>query len=229
MEYYNNKVNFNRGTNKNRNTTFTTINICTMRLYFTFFFLSFGLFLHAQEEILLMNGKQYKGIAIDTSGVKIIFNKMSVNNKIKTKSFFRDEVFSINYGLEEVVFFYPNMYFVDDYTIENMRMVVNGRKDARYHFKTKWVMPVGFVVGAASAVLMQGSIFTLLVPIAYTGIVQIPLVKIQKESISSPEFIGNGFYAEGYNRTARMKRTKQALLSSFVGILSGFLAYELTQ
>ncbi len=184
---------------------------------------------NSQEEILLMNGKNFKGMAIDTAGVKVIFNIIKDNNKIKTKSFYRDEVFSINFDLQEKVFFYPDLYYFEEYTIDNMRMLVNGRKDALYQFKTKWVLPVGFAVGAASAILMEGSIFTLLVPIAYTGIVQIPLIKIQKESISSPDFIGNGFYAEGYNRTARMKRTKHALLSSVVGVLSGLLVYELVQ
>lgn len=200
-----------------------------MRFFFFFLFMWIALLSNSQEEILLMNGKNFKGMAIDTAGVKVIFNIIKDNNKIKTKSFYRDEVFSINFDLQEKVFFYPDLYYFEEYTIDNMRMLVNGRKDALYQFKTKWVLPVGFAVGAASAILMEGSIFTLLVPIAYTGIVQIPLIKIQKESISSPDFIGNGFYAEGYNRTARMKRTKHALLSSVVGVLSGLLVYELVQ
>lgn len=200
-----------------------------MRLFLLFLFISIGILSNAQEEILLMNGKQYKGTVLDTSGVEVIFNITKANNKVKTKSFYHDEVFSINYDLQEKVFFFPDIYYFDEYTIDNMRMVVNGRKDAYYQFKTKWVLPVGFAVGAASAILMEGSIFTLLVPIAYTGIVQIPLIKIQKESISSPDFIGNNFYAEGYNRSARMKRTKHALLSSVVGVLSGLLVYELVQ
>lgn len=200
-----------------------------MRFFFFFLFMWIALLSNSQEEILLMNGKNFKGMAIDTAGVKVIFNIIKDNNKIKTKSFYRDEVFSINFDLQEKVFFSPDLYYFEEYTIDNMRMLVNGRKDALYQFKTKWVLPVGFAVGAASAILMEGSIFTLLVPIAYTGIVQIPLIKIQKESISSPDFIGNGFYAEGYNRTARMKRTKHALLSSVVGVLSGLLVYELVQ
>jgi len=191
--------------------------------------MSIGFLSNAQEEILLMNGKHFKGMALDTAGVKVIFNKINANNKVKTKSFYRDEVFSINYDLQEKVFFSPDVYYFEEYTIDNMRMVVNGRKDALYQFKTKWVLPVGFAVGAASAIFMKGSIFTLLVPIAYTGVVQIPLIKIQKESISSPDFIGNGFYAEGYNRTARMKRTKHALLSSAVGVLSGLIVYEIAK
>ena len=191
--------------------------------------MSIGFLSNAQEEILLMNGKHFKGMGLDTARVKVIFNKINANNKVKTKSFYRDEVFSINYDLQEKVFFSPDVYYFEEYTIDNMRMVVNGRKDALYQFKTKWVLPVGFAVGAASAIFMKGSIFTLLVPIAYTGVVQIPLIKIQKESISSPDFIGNGFYAEGYNRTARMKRTKHALLSSAVGVLSGLIVYEIAK
>ena len=183
-----------------------------------------------QEELLLMSGKRFVGQAIDTSDFKLIFNVEKRSLKFKTKSFFNDEVFSITYKDEiDTVFFHPSLYYVDDYTIENMRLVVLGKRDARYNYKTKWVIPTGIVVGAASALLMKGSVFVLLVPIAYTGIVQIPLVKIQKKSIASPEFIGNEFYAEGYNRTARGKRTKHALLSSIVGVVAGMLLYEVTK
>lgn len=200
-----------------------------MRILFFLFFLLASMQLSAQEEeILLMNGKRFMGSAIDTAGYKIIFDKYKGLNRKKTKSYYRDEVFSISYlNIEEKVFFYPNPYFFDEYNIENMRYVVYGRRDAREQYKTKWVMPVGFVIGAASALLMDGSVFVLLVPVVYTGIVQIPLVKIQKESIASPDFVGNGFYAEGYDKSARIKRTKHALLSSATGLLAGLLVNEL--
>lgn len=181
-----------------------------------------------EEEILLMNGKRFMGTAIDTAGYKIIFDAYKGVNRKKTKSYYRDEVFSISYlNIEEKVFFYPNPFFYDEYSIENMRYVVYGRRDAREQFKTRWVLPVGFVVGAASALLTDGSVFVLLVPVVYTGIVQIPLVKIQKESIASPDFVGNGFYAEGYDKSARIKRSKHALMSSVSGLLAGLLVNEL--
>lgn len=187
-----------------------------------------SLAIKAQEEILLLNGKQFSGHAIDTTGLKIIFEKTKSNNKLKTKSFYRDEVFSITYDEEEKVFFYPDLFFDDEYTVDNTRMLVNGRRDARYKYKTKWVIPTGIVVGAASAILMKGSVFSLLVPIVYTGIVQIPIVKVQEKSIASNAFIGNEFYKEGYNREARSKRTKQSLIWSFSGVLAGLLVYQLS-
>lgn len=184
----------------------------------------------SQDTLLLMNGKQFVGSAVDTSDIQIKFNINKTSNKIKLKKVYRDQVFSISYkdGMEKV-FFYPDMFFVDDYTVANMRSVVIGKRDARNAFKTKWVIPVGFAACAASAFLMKSSFFVVLLPIAYTGIVQIPIVKIQKPSISSTAFIGNEFYVEGYNKSARAKRTKHALLSSISGVLAGVLLYELTK
>jgi hypothetical protein len=184
--------------------------------------------INAQEQLLLLNGKVFTGNAIDTTGLKVVFERINSSNKNKMMSYYRDEVFSIQYTNDEKVFFFPSEFYDEDYTIENMRMVVYGKRDARYHFKTKWVLPTGAAVGFLSAYFSKGSVFTLFVPLLYTGIVQIPVVKIQKESISSVDFIGNEFYKEGYNRLARSKRTKHALVSSICGVLAGLLTYELT-
>jgi hypothetical protein len=201
-----------------------------MRLLIIVIFSLSALVVKSQDRILLMNGKQFYGVSLDTSGVKIQFNIEKKQDKYKLKSVYRDEVFSIHFpdSLEKV-FFYPDMYFVDEYGIDNMRMVVMGRKDARYQFKTKWVIPLGLGVSAVSAYFMKGSVYTLFIPILYTGLIQIPVVKIQKESISSPNFIGNEFYAEGYDKSARSKRTKHALFSSILGTAVGLLIYGATK
>lgn len=190
------------------------------------FICSFSL-LHAQDELLLMNGKRYEGTAIDTTGLKVLFEINKSENKKKVKSYYHDEIFSIDFNSTEKILYEPSTYFEDSYSKETMRFLVNGKSDARYHYKTKWVIPTGLVVGAGSALLMKGNIFTLLVPIVYTGIVQIPIVRVQPKSISSPEFLGNDFYKEGYNHMARTKRTKHALLSSLAGVVVGILVYEL--
>jgi hypothetical protein len=175
----------------------------------------------------LLNGKQFRGNSIDTTGLKVLFEINKSAEKSKLKSFYRDELFSLTSNGNENVFFVSDPFYPEDYSVPDMRMVVYGKSDARYHYKTKWVIPTGLLVGAASAFLMEGSVFILLVPIAYTGIVQIPIVKIQKKSIASPAFIGNEYYKEGYNRSARSKRTMHALISSFAGIITGMLIYEI--
>ncbi len=202
----------------------------TMRLTLLALFLLITLLTNAQDQLLVLNGKQYDGVSLDTSGVKIQFDIAKKNGNFKSKFVYRDEVYSITYSdTTEKVFFFPDLYFIDDYTIDNMKLVVMGKKDARYNFKTKWVIPLGIGIGALSAYFMEGSIYTLFIPIAYTGLIQIPIVKIQKESISSPDFIGNEFYLEGYDRKARSKRTKHALISSVVGVAAGLLIYGATK
>lgn len=200
-----------------------------IRMRSLIFLLFLGLFhnVNGQDTLLLMNGKQFVGSAIDTSDIQIKFNLDKKAGKVKLKKFYRDQVFSIRYAnANEKIFFYPEIYYVDDYTVENMRAVVCGKKDARYGFKTKWILPVGFAACAASTILMKNSVFVLLLPVVYTGIVQIPIVKIQKPSITNETFIGNEFYKEGYNKSARSKRTRHALISGVVGVLTGILVYE---
>jgi len=201
-----------------------------MRLSFLLFILMLSNSLSAQDELLLMNGKKFKGLAIDTTSTKLAIQLDHKKDKKKIKSFYRDEVFSIRFkdSGEQVYFQYDPLY-ENSYTIDQMRLVVAGKSDALYRYKTKWIIPTGLVVGAASAYFLEGSVFTLIVPIIYTGLVQIPVVKIQKESITSNAFIGDEFYLEGYNRSARLKRTKQALLSSLVGVIAGFAIYEISQ
>ena len=193
-----------------------------------FLFIS-SLCIKGQDELLLLNGKRYSGSSIDTTGLKVLFEMQKSEKKKKIKGFYKDEVFSVTLNETESVIFSPDPFFPEDYSVEDMRMVVYGKRDARYLFKTKWVIPTGIVVGAASAILMEGSVFSLLVPIVYTGLVQIPVVKIQSKTIASPDFIGNDFYKEGYNRSARTKRTKHALLSSAAGVIAGLLVVGLSQ
>jgi hypothetical protein len=200
-----------------------------MRLLLVSLFLCSFSILNAQDEILLMNGKKFTGSSIDTTGLKVLFEINKSEKKQKMKAFYKDEVFSIDLNGTEKIFYEPSIYFEDSYSVQSMHSLVNGTSDARYHYKTKWVIPTGLVVGAGSALLMKGSIFILLVPIVYTGIVQIPIVKVQPQSISSKEFIGDEFYKEGYNHMARTKRTKHALLSSIGGVVAGILVYELTK
>ena len=183
----------------------------------------------SQETLILLNGKQYYGTTLDTAGLKINFNIYRPGKKGKEKSFYRDQVFSINYESgEEHIFYYPDMYFVDEYTIDNMRFEVFGRMDGRSGYKTKWVYPVGLVTGLLAGYFSKGAALSVLVPIIYVGVVQIPIVKIQHETISNPDFVGNEFYAGGYDRSARMKRTTHALISGFVGLAAGILLYDVT-
>lgn len=200
-----------------------------MRFVVIVFFLCINFYVKGQDSLILLNGKSYSGITLDTAGIKIKFNLYRPGKKPKLKTFYRDQVFSITNDLgKEYVFYYPNFYIVDDYTVDNMRLEIYGRIDGRKGYKTKWVFPVGIATGFLSGYLMEGSVLSAVFPVAYVGIVQIPIVKIQHESISNPDFIGNDFYAGGYNRSARMKRTTNALISGFVGLAAGIFVYGVT-
>ena len=199
--------------------------------YFIFITLIlFSFLLKGQETLLLLNGKQFSGATLDTAGLKINFNIYRPGKKVKQKSFYRDQVFSITNELgEEHVFYYPDMYFVNEYSIEDMRFDISGRIDARNEFKTKWVYPVGIASGFLAGFFSKGSALSALVPVVYIGVVQIPIVKIQHESISNPDFVGNEYYAGGYDQSARMKRTKHAIISGFAGLIAGIFIYEVTK
>ncbi len=193
-------------------------------------FLLGNLYVNSQDTLILLNGKQYIGTTLDTAGLKINFNIYRPGKKVKLKSFYRDQVFSINSESgKEHVFYYPDMYFVDDYTVDNMRFEIYGRMDGRSGYKTKWVYPVGFATGLLAGYFSKGSALSVLIPIIYVGVVQIPIVKIQHETISNPDFVGNEYYSGGYDRSARMKRTTHAIISGFAGLAAGILLYEVTK
>lgn len=186
-------------------------------------------YLKGQETLLLLNGKQYSGVTLDTAGLRINFDIYRPGKKVKHKSFYRDQVFSItNESGAEHVFYYPDKFFVNEYSVENMRLDISGRIDGRNGFKTKWVYPVGIATGFLAGFFSKGSALSALVPIAYIGVVQIPIVKIQPKSISNPDFIGNEYYAGGYDQSARMKRTKHAIISGFAGLIAGIFIYGVT-
>ena len=201
-----------------------------MRQLIIVVFLLGCLYSKGQDSLVLLNGKQYIGTTLDTTGLKINFDVYRPGKKAKFKSFYRDQIFSIKgeFGKEHV-FYYPDMYFVDEYTVDNMRFEVYGRMDGRNGFKTKWVYPVGLATGLLAGYFSKGAALSVLVPIIYIGVVQIPIVKIQHETISNPDFVGNEFYAGGYDRSARMKRTTHAIISGFVGLAAGILLYEATK
>ena len=200
-----------------------------MRYFIVAVFLLGSYYANGQDTLVLLNGKQYFGTTLDTAGLKINFNIYRPGKKAKLKSFYRDQVFSIkNESGKEHVFYYPDMYFVDEYTVDNMRFEVYGRMDGK-NFKTKWVYPVGLVSGLLAGYFSKGAALSVLVPIVYIGVVQIPIVKIQHKTISNPDFVGNEFYSGGYDRSARMKRTTHAIISGFVGLAAGILLYDVTK
>jgi hypothetical protein len=201
-----------------------------MRYLLFVLLLSSSFYLKGQDTILLLSGKQFSGIAVDTSGLKINFEIIKEGKSQKQKSFYRDQVFSITYksGYENI-FYYPDMFYVNDYTVENMRFEIFGKIDGRNSYKTKWVYPVGIASGFLAGFFSKGSVVSVFIPIIYVGVVQIPIVKIQPKSISNPGFIGNEFYKTGYNQKARMKRTRDAIISGFAGLIAGILIYNATE
>jgi len=189
----------------------------------------FSLSLKSQDTLLLLNGRQYSGVVKDTSGVTIDFNIIKSANKFKEKTFFRDQVFSItSEDGEERVYYFPEIFFEEEYSVDIMRIEISGRIDAKKGYKTNWVYPTGIVTGFLAGYFSKGSALSVIVPVAYVGIVQIPIVKVQHKTISNPDFIGNDYYLSGYNQSARMKRTKHALISGFIGLAAGILLYEAT-
>jgi hypothetical protein len=201
-----------------------------MRYLLIILLLLFSFYLKSQDTLLLLSGKRFHGTALDTTGLKINFNIDRPGKSSKQKSFYRDQVFSItNENGDESIYYFPDMFFVNEYTIENMRFEIFGKIDARNGYKTKWVYPVGITAGFLAGFFSKGSALSAIIPVAYIGVVQIPFVKVQPKSISNPGFIGNEFYKSGYNQKARMKRTRDAIISGFAGLIAGIVIYDVTK
>lgn len=153
--------------------------------------------------------------------------------KGKYKSINKEEVFSFvkKTGGEEIIF---EPFEVDDanFTIENMRIYINGEQEARKNSRSFWATASGLLVGVASPILLSkigtNSLFYSPIPVAATNFVIGLTFPTEKSVVRKyPQMGKNDFFVEGYRTTARSKRLnssiKGGLIGLGVGIVSSFI------
>ncbi|MCH2198225.1 MAG: hypothetical protein MK081_05545 [Flavobacteriales bacterium] len=184
----------------------------------------------AKGSVLRMSGHVVEGTILSVDGIDVVIETEKRNGKKRTQSIHKSEIFSISFDDGEWILYSPDELIGDDLTVDEMRIYIAGEQDARTGFKTGPTFIVGVLTGGATAFFAGGGlILTILPPVGYTILQLIPVIKIQGNSISNPDYKYNDLYAMGYERVARPKKLLAGLKGSFLGSVLGVTAYFLTR
>jgi hypothetical protein len=138
----------------------------------------------------------------------------------------REEVFSYTSPSgEETVYYFYDEPLGNVASIDEMRAYVMGERDARFGVTGNAWFYSGMAVGLISGYAARGSVLALAVPPLVALTARIPVVKIKEEYIQDSNYKYNEDYAAGYERYARSKYTRRALLGSAIGTLVGLASY----
>jgi hypothetical protein len=111
-----------------------------------------------------------------------------------------------------------------------MWLYTQGERDAKKGFKP-WGslfggMASGMVGGGSGlAIGSIGVFFGPILPIAFLSTVGIPKVRIKHNTVSNPNNLDYDAYILGYEREARTKRRRWAMLGGGIGAAVGYIAY----
>lgn len=183
----------------------------------------------AQDHILKMSGHEFEGKITEMSDFAIVMEVTKKNGKIKSLSFPRSDVFSIQKeGQEEEILYAKDEFIGDELTVQEMRIYIAGEQDALAGYDPRPTQYVGMLVGIGAGVYSQGGIILpLAVPVGYTLIQTLPTIKIREETIQNPSHKFNEIYALGYESVARSKKVLGGLKGSAVGVAAGMVLYAL--
>lgn len=149
-----------------------------------------------------------------------------------TKSVSRELVFSIIAAdsSETIVYSADTLGFLEDgeaeveWGVEDMRKYIAGRQDGRRH-KTAMDAMLGAGVGTVGAIL--GAFWGPTLPAAYIAISTIANTKIQVKAANVDKaLITEPAYMDGYERSAKRKKTGDFIKGSVAGLAFGFLMYQ---
>ena len=188
---------------------------------------------NSQDVLILMNGDSLKvkkfSKSIDGTYTFEIINK---KGKIKKKTFFPSELYSIKkQNGDEIVFFegIENKYLGFDLTIENVKYYIQGEAFAKENYKFFLGKILNFVLGLGSpyisTYLIGNIIFSPLLPLVvstilgYTG----PSSTKFDKKFSRRNF--NKYFKEGFLVAGRVKRINKGIKFAFIGYLIGISSY----
>lgn len=108
-----------------------------------------SLSVHAQDTLMLLNGKKLVVKSVDLKDYEIAYRTLDKNSKLKRMD--PERVFSVVYrdGTERVVYRKDSLDPID-FTELEMRMFVKGEQDAREFYRNRPIQVFGFAAGVVS-------------------------------------------------------------------------------
>ena len=184
---------------------------------------------HAQDTLLLMNGRDLPCTIVEDSGTVFLTLLRKPSGKVIFREIHKNDVFSVTkMGEAEQILYMQDEMLGNIYSADEMRYYLAGENDARQNFVAWPTFVVGFALCAgASLVGGDGYITTVAPPIIYTLVQLIPKIKIREKTMSHPEYKYNDLYADGYEPPARTRKISRALEGGFLGSATGVLCWLL--
>lgn len=203
------------------------IALVSMKIHVTFLIiisLFFSEKLSAQQRILLLNGHYIPVESFQIGDDYLSYKKINDKRK-KMREVDRYDVFSIlNEDGKEKIIYAP----IDslDYTVEEVRLYIQGEQIAREYYKAKGATISSAVVGLGSSLL---SFYALPVPMIY-GIV---LGRFNPKKMNLPENFDKEIatseaFKSGYNKAARNTKIQKSLKWGYISLgvgLTGLIIY----
>jgi hypothetical protein len=180
------------------------------------------------DRILLMNGQVIETRVLGQSSLEVRYQDANRKGLLRERSEPTSSVFSVTDSLgRERLWYFHDTIFGNDLTIEQMRWFIKGEQDARIGYKPLWPVLGGFALGAGLTMALDLEVNALLLPPLYAGIMAMPRVHVTFGSVRDPYMEGNDFYALGYAKVGRGKRVVRSLISTAVGVVTGYAMRQL--
>lgn len=178
-------------------------------------------FIFAQDELLFLNGKELKGEILNVTNYEITFkdfkNKEIVIDNYRVFSYHKNKIETLTYKYDTL-----EGNFLKE---QDMRMFVFGERDAFKSYHSRFSNVVGLAAGGVAGYFMhkdQAFIYAT-APLIYTTFTLPFSTSVKQKRLSDLQYLKDDEYLRGHERVARSKRTQNALLSSVIGMGSGFL------
>ncbi len=200
-----------------------------MKIFFFLTFSFFSVYCFSQDTAIFVSGDKLALMSYrQDSTDKNVFILKTMKGKYKV--IHKEEIFSFvkKTGGEEIVF---ESFEADNanFTVENMRIYIQGEQAAWKNSKTGFATLSSFIMGAVSPVLLSSLgtnyLFYSPVPIAFTNFMVGLTIPTEKSVIRKyPQMGTNGFFAEGYRYTAKSKRLNNSIKSGLIGLGVGIIS-----
>ena len=175
----------------------------------------------AQDTLLLINGHKMVVKSVDLKDYTIAYRTLG-KNRLRTIDPYR--VFSIVYadGTERVIYERDSLDPVD-FSVEQMRMFIRGEQDADRYYKNTTNKVAAFLIGGGASYF---TIYGLVIPPLYATIIGSFSPRIEKYQ-TDINLLNVSEYREGYERKARDRKIRNALIGGMAGFVTGFVVLNL--
>lgn len=175
----------------------------------------------AQDTLLLINGHKMVVKSVDLKDYTIAYRTLE-KNRLRTIDPYR--VFSIVYadGTERVIYQRDSLDPVD-FSVEQMRMFIRGEQDADKYYHNTPNKVAAFLIGGGASYF---TIYGLIIPPLYATVVGSFSPRIEKYR-TDINLLNVSEYREGYERKARDRKIRNALISGMAGFVAGFVVLNI--